>query len=110
MPNRSYGSVKNRLNETCEIIKSLPGMSDFDCSLSGERGEGFVKISIVRMIENSNLVFWVIVSEDDKVAYQVKSLKWLSTYYEFFEDSDEFYVVWNDNNRISKYYLVELTD
>ncbi|MEN6349543.1 MAG: hypothetical protein ABFD08_09155, partial [Syntrophomonas sp.] len=61
-------------------------------------------------IEKSNYVLWVVVTKDGNLAYQVKTRKWLSTYYELIEDADEFYVVWNDKNRIIKYYLVEMTD
>lgn len=85
-------------------------MPHFDCSLSGTGGEGFVRASVIRVIDKSNYVLWVVVTQDGKVAYQVKTLKWLSTYYELIEDADEFYVVWNDKNRIIKYYLVEMTD
>jgi len=98
------------LTDVCNIIKSLPGMSDFDCSLSGKSGEGFIGTSVVRVIQNSNYVLWVVVAKDGSIAYQVKTLKWLRNYYEFIEDSDEFFVVWNDKNRIIKYYLIEKTD
>lgn len=110
MPHSNYKEPRITLNDVCEVIKTLPGMSDFDCTLSGQAGEGFVGTSVIRMIENSNYVLWVVITKDQNLAYQVKTRKWFSTYYEFFEDCDQFFVVWNDKNRITKYYLIEMTD
>lgn len=105
-----YNKSRITLDDICKIIQALPGMSDFDCNLSGNSGEGFIKTSVIRVIEKSNYVLWLVITKDENIAYQTKSLTWLSTYYELIEDADEFYVVWNDKNRIIKYYLIEKTD
>jgi len=110
MPRSCYDKWRFAINDVCEIVKTLSGMSDFDCELSGTSGRGFVGISVVRVIEGTNRVLWVVVTKGRDVAYQMKSLKWLSTYYELIEDADEFFVAWNNRNRITKYYLIERTD
>ncbi|MEQ8175824.1 MAG: hypothetical protein ABRQ26_12225 [Syntrophomonadaceae bacterium] len=110
MPRSNYREPSITFDDVCEILKSIKEMPVFDCSLSGQSGKGFVCSSVIRVIEKSNYVLWVVVTKDGNLAYQVKTRKWLSTYYELIEDADQFYVVWNDKNRIIKYYLVEMTD
>ncbi|MEN6349581.1 MAG: hypothetical protein ABFD08_09345, partial [Syntrophomonas sp.] len=77
MPRSTYSETRITFDDVCEILKSIKEMPVFDCSLSGQAGKGFVCSSVIRVIEKSNYVLWVVVTKDGNLAYQVKTRKWL---------------------------------